>query len=212
MPYPLGFFQRLMDGRIDDPDAGWKGRGLWANYGTHLAWHIEGGPGTKTKIVKIQFRPDPSLSDRDSLVAQLALKPEGQRELFDWQIVNPNIRISSCLAQPWSEDQSVFPQSFPFDERRSHSMIYSYSHGTRLEPWLPQSRRQFRSHRNSHASSKISLKPKGSQSARSCRTRFASPTGEYLKQQFSGIQGYWSRKAREKGILSEKDLKRYLAN
>ena len=59
VPYPLGFFQRLMDGRIDDPDAGWKGRGLWANYGTHLAWHIEGGAGTKTKIVKIQFRPDP---------------------------------------------------------------------------------------------------------------------------------------------------------
>jgi hypothetical protein len=59
VPYPLGFFQRLMDGRIDDPDAGWKGRGIWANYGTHLAWHIEGGPGTKTKIVKIQFRPDP---------------------------------------------------------------------------------------------------------------------------------------------------------
>lgn len=59
VPYPLGFFQRLMDGRIDDPDAGWKGRGLWANYGTHLAWHIEGGAGTKTKIVKLQFRPDP---------------------------------------------------------------------------------------------------------------------------------------------------------
>jgi len=59
VPYPLGFFQRLMDGRIDDPDAGWKGRAMWANYGTHLAWHIEGGPGTKTKIVKFQFRPDP---------------------------------------------------------------------------------------------------------------------------------------------------------
>ena len=59
LPYPMGFFQRLMDGRIDDPDAGWKGRGIWANYGTHLAWHIEGGPGTKTKIAKFQFRPDP---------------------------------------------------------------------------------------------------------------------------------------------------------
>ncbi len=59
VPYPLGFFQRLMDGRIDDADAGWKGRGLWANYGTHLAWHIEGGQGTKTKMVKFQFRPDP---------------------------------------------------------------------------------------------------------------------------------------------------------
>lgn len=59
VPYPLGFYARLLDGRIDDPDAGWKGRGLWANYGTHLAWHTEGGRGTKTKMVHFQFRPDP---------------------------------------------------------------------------------------------------------------------------------------------------------
>jgi hypothetical protein len=28
VPYPLGFFSRGMDGRIDDPSAGWKGRGI----------------------------------------------------------------------------------------------------------------------------------------------------------------------------------------
>jgi metal-responsive CopG/Arc/MetJ family transcriptional regulator len=33
---------------------------------------------------------------------------------------------------------------------------------------------------------------------------------ERLKKDFYQIQGYWSRKAKEKGILSEKDLKRYL--
>lgn len=59
VPYPLGFYQRGLDGRIDDPDAGWKGRSLWANYGTHLVWHIEGGKGTKGKIVQFQVRPDP---------------------------------------------------------------------------------------------------------------------------------------------------------
>jgi hypothetical protein len=59
VPYPLGFYQRGMDGRIDDPNAGWKGRGLYANYGTHLVWHIEGGKGTTGKIVKFQIRPDP---------------------------------------------------------------------------------------------------------------------------------------------------------
>ena len=48
-----------MDGRIDDPNAGWKGRGLYANYGTHFVWHIEGGKGTKGKLVKFQIRPDP---------------------------------------------------------------------------------------------------------------------------------------------------------
>ena len=31
-----------------------------------------------------------------------------------------------------------------------------------------------------------------------------------LKADLRGIQGYWSRKAREKGLLTEKDLKRYL--
>lgn len=35
---------------------------------------------------------------------------------------------------------------------------------------------------------------------------------EYLKQEYSGIQGYWSRIAREKGILTEKDLRRYLSD
>jgi hypothetical protein len=29
VPYPLGFFTKLVDGRIDDPNAGWKGRALW---------------------------------------------------------------------------------------------------------------------------------------------------------------------------------------
>jgi hypothetical protein len=59
VPYPLGFYSRGMDGRIDDPNAGWKGRGLWANYGTHFVWHIEGGKGTKGKMVKFQIRPNP---------------------------------------------------------------------------------------------------------------------------------------------------------
>ncbi len=30
VPYPLGFYAKGFDGRIDDPKAGWKGRGLWS--------------------------------------------------------------------------------------------------------------------------------------------------------------------------------------
>jgi hypothetical protein len=59
VPYPLGFYSRGLDGRIDDPKAGWKGRALWANFGTNFLWHIEGGKGTKSKMVKFQMRPDP---------------------------------------------------------------------------------------------------------------------------------------------------------
>jgi metal-responsive CopG/Arc/MetJ family transcriptional regulator len=33
---------------------------------------------------------------------------------------------------------------------------------------------------------------------------------ERIKKEFYQIQGYWSRKAKEKGILTEKDLERYL--
>jgi len=33
---------------------------------------------------------------------------------------------------------------------------------------------------------------------------------ERLKKEFYQIQKYWSRKAKEKGILTEKDLERYL--
>ena len=59
VPYPLGFYSRGLDGRIDDPSAGWKGRGLWANYGTNFNWHTEGGKGTTSKIVQFQIRPNP---------------------------------------------------------------------------------------------------------------------------------------------------------
>ena len=32
-----------------------------------------------------------------------------------------------------------------------------------------------------------------------------------LEQEFSAIQGYWSKKAKAKGILTARDLQRYLA-
>ena len=59
VPYPLGFYSRGMDGRIDDPDAGWKGRAVWADYGTNAVWHMEGGKGTQSNLVKFQVRPNP---------------------------------------------------------------------------------------------------------------------------------------------------------
>ena len=59
VPYPMGFYAKGMDGRIDDPNAGWKGRGLWTTYATRAVAHIEGGKGTTSKVVHIQLRPDP---------------------------------------------------------------------------------------------------------------------------------------------------------
>ena len=59
VPYPMGFYAKWMDGRIDDPNAGWKGKGLWATFGNRTPFHIEGGKGTKPKVLKFQLRPDP---------------------------------------------------------------------------------------------------------------------------------------------------------
>ncbi len=59
VPYPMGFYAKWLDGRIDDPDAGWKGKGLWATTSTRAPFHMEGGRGTRPKVVKFQLRPDP---------------------------------------------------------------------------------------------------------------------------------------------------------
>ncbi|HEX6070817.1 MAG TPA: hypothetical protein VFZ18_13365 [Longimicrobiaceae bacterium] len=59
VPYPLGFYTKWMDGRIDDPDAGWKGRGIWATISTRAPFHMEGGKGTTSKVFHFQMRPDP---------------------------------------------------------------------------------------------------------------------------------------------------------
>jgi hypothetical protein len=59
VPYPMGFYTKWLDGRIDDPKAGWKGRGLWAAVSTRAPFHMEGGKGTTSKAVRFQLRPDP---------------------------------------------------------------------------------------------------------------------------------------------------------
>ena len=60
------------NGRIDDPNAGWQGRGLWVTSGNRTPFHIEGidapAPGAPGKtqatlssplVVNFQLRPDP---------------------------------------------------------------------------------------------------------------------------------------------------------
>ncbi len=59
VPYPMGFYTRDIDGRIDDPKTGWKGRGLWASTETRVIWHAEGGKGQTPQMVHFQIRPDP---------------------------------------------------------------------------------------------------------------------------------------------------------
>jgi hypothetical protein len=58
VPYPLGFYAKGFDGRIDDPALGWKGRGLWTTSGDRTPWLMEGGKGSKPLVVHFQLRPD----------------------------------------------------------------------------------------------------------------------------------------------------------
>jgi len=59
VPYPLGFYAKGFDGRIDDAKAGWKGRGLWAANGDRTPWLIEGGKGSKPLAAHFQLRTTP---------------------------------------------------------------------------------------------------------------------------------------------------------
>jgi hypothetical protein len=59
IPYPMGFFAKWAEGRIDDPGAGWKGKGLWATDSTRTVFHLEGGKENRPKVYRIQLRPDP---------------------------------------------------------------------------------------------------------------------------------------------------------
>jgi streptogramin lyase len=56
LPYPLPYYTRGLDGRIDNPNAGWKGRGIWTSYNSYMPKFTE----TKLGYLNhIQYRPNP---------------------------------------------------------------------------------------------------------------------------------------------------------
>jgi hypothetical protein len=59
VPYPMGFFPKWGEGRIDDPNGGWKGRALWSTTSTRTPFHNEGGKEAKPRVIRFQLRPDP---------------------------------------------------------------------------------------------------------------------------------------------------------
>jgi len=59
IPYPMGFYGKGLDGRIDDPNAGWKGKGIWTTTGSRAPFHMETGRNTLAKVYKLQVRPNP---------------------------------------------------------------------------------------------------------------------------------------------------------
>jgi hypothetical protein len=56
----MGFYGKGIDGRIDDANAGWKGKAVYSTYATRAPFHAEGGKGTTSKLVKWQVRNAPT--------------------------------------------------------------------------------------------------------------------------------------------------------
>ena len=59
VPYPMSFYAKGLDGRIDDPNGGWKGRGVWTTSGDRTPWLNEGGKGSEPIAFHFQIRPNP---------------------------------------------------------------------------------------------------------------------------------------------------------
>ena len=59
VPYPISFYAKGLDGRIDNPQGGWQGRGVWTTNGDRTPWLKEGGKGTTPLAMHFQIRPDP---------------------------------------------------------------------------------------------------------------------------------------------------------
>jgi len=58
IPYPMGYYGKGFDGRIDDANGGWKGKAVYSTFATRAPFHMEGGKGQVAKIIKFQVRPD----------------------------------------------------------------------------------------------------------------------------------------------------------
>ncbi|HLI20370.1 MAG TPA: hypothetical protein VKV32_04585, partial [Stellaceae bacterium] len=59
VPYPMSFYAKGLDGRIDDPNGGWKARGIWTTSGDRTPWLHEGGKGSRPRVFHFQVRPNP---------------------------------------------------------------------------------------------------------------------------------------------------------
>ena len=55
----MGMYSKWLDGRIDDANARWKGRGLCATTSTRIPFHRETGKGTPPVVMHFQLRSGP---------------------------------------------------------------------------------------------------------------------------------------------------------
>ena len=49
VPYPMGFYAKGFDGRIDDPNAGWKGKAIYSTFATRAPFQPKGARGRRAR-------------------------------------------------------------------------------------------------------------------------------------------------------------------
>ena len=64
-----------MDGRIDDANAGWKGRGLWATVSTRAPFHMETGQGDDEQSAALPVAAESSSALARSITQFPSLRP-----------------------------------------------------------------------------------------------------------------------------------------
>src|SRR5687767_7474031 len=82
----MGSYTKWVDGRIHDPNAGWKGRGLWAAISTRAPFHMEGGKGHTSKAIRFQPRPDPLARCAEATITHQVLKRNFKSNGSDLQV------------------------------------------------------------------------------------------------------------------------------
>lgn len=75
--------------------------------------------------------------------------------------------------------------------------------------WLPPSRKRSRCLPTSRAEVGALAKAEGKKLSAVVQDALGRARIERRPQELQGVQGYWSRKARDQGILTEKGLERY---
>ena len=92
VPYPMGFFSRFFDARIDNPNTGWKGRGLWAANQQRGSQLTEGGNKDIDGLHALIDRDDLLIDDFPARQALMNRIPLGEC-IFEFS----NPRTQHCL-------------------------------------------------------------------------------------------------------------------
>jgi hypothetical protein len=71
----MGFYGKGIDGRIDDPNGGWKGKGIYSTVATRAPFHMEGGKGRPASWSSSRCRPNPLAKVRACIQEHEAQRP-----------------------------------------------------------------------------------------------------------------------------------------